>query len=849
MVTSIDEHTATLHMNEPDLETLIDTLNKIRKEMFRLEKNVAEQVDQLPEIHRESARNLAHYIALRRHDIRGLQVQLAAMGLSSLGRLESSVMNSINTVLKVLCRLAGTNGQREGDAKPYLTFDDGEALLHAHTKALLGPPPSNRRVHIMVTMPQEAAESYALVRALVANGMSCMRINCAHDTQQDWARMIENLKRAEKELGKSCKVLMDVGGPKLRTGPVLPGPKVIKWRPERDAHGQIIAPVRIWLYPDGAMVPPPTPADAALPVSPDWLQQLTVGDRVKFEDTRGSSRSLNIVDVHGDCRWAESKRTAYVATGTKFVIDTKRSAKGRKFSVKETNVGELPGIEQAIPLKLGEVLLLNRDPVPGKPAVYDSYGRLLSPASIGCTLPEVFPYLRPSQAIWFDDGKVGGVIRSVSDKQAQVEITHARPTGEKLRGDKGINLPDTDLNLAPLTDKDIEDLPFIVANADLVGFSFVQHAEDVFELQSRLKALGGGHLGIVLKIETQRAFEQLLNLLLAALRFPAAGVMIARGDLAVECGYVRLAEVQEEILWLCQAAHVPVIWATDVLEQMAKVGLPSRAEITDAAMGERAECVMLNKGPHIVETLRMLDDILSRMGSHQVKKRTMFRKLNLVNRFGLMHRTDREIEAKFQVTSPEVFQEIQASKQIAGYTLTDQEVIPQLDSYLDTATGFLFHQGALLRLRRKPEGVFVTFKRQIEGNYVRTEIETPISEVQAQELLKGQLASIDGDALRAAIGHLEGKELQPVLHVENNREVWHMRGELGEVKLCFDTIQYHNADKTKRAYDYELELELTGGYETLLQEITRTLSEQHELIPQPRSKYQRAAAALGVFQT
>ena len=83
--------------------------------------------------------------------------------------------------------------------------------------------------------------------------------------------------------------------------------------------------------------------------------------------------------------------------------------------------------------------------------------------------------------------------------------------------------------------------------------------------------------------------------------------MIARGDLAVEVGFERLAEVQEEILWLCEAAHVPVIWATQVLESVAQTGQPSRAEVTDAAMAERAECVMLNKGPHIGEAVRALD--------------------------------------------------------------------------------------------------------------------------------------------------------------------------------------------------------------------------------------------------
>jgi pyruvate kinase len=103
--------------------------------------------------------------------------------------------------------------------------------------------------------------------------------------------------------------------------------------------------------------------------------------------------------------------------------------------------------------------------------------------------------------------------------------------------------------------------------------------------------------------------------------------MIARGDLAVECGYERLAEVQEELLWVCEAAHVPVVWATQVLESLAKGGMPSRAEITDAAMGERAECVMLNKGPYIHDAVRVLDDILRRMEAHQSKKTAMLRPL------------------------------------------------------------------------------------------------------------------------------------------------------------------------------------------------------------------------------
>ena len=80
---------------------------------------------------------------------------------------------------------------------------------------------------------------------------------------------------------------------------------------------------------------------------------------------------------------------------------------------------------------------------------------------------------------------------------------------------------------------------------------------------------------------------------------PPAGVMVARGDLGVELGFERMAEVQEEILWLAEAAHLPVIWATQVLETLTKTGTPTRGEVTDAAMSARAECVMLNKGPFV----------------------------------------------------------------------------------------------------------------------------------------------------------------------------------------------------------------------------------------------------------
>jgi pyruvate kinase len=185
-----------------------------------------------------------------------------------------------------------------------------------------------------------------------------------------------------------------------------------------------------------------------------------------------------------------------------------------------------------------------------------------------------------------------------------------------------------------LTGSDREQLAFIAEHADLLGLSYVQC---VGELTATLDALEahekrgpGKRPGLVLKIETRQAFSELPQMLLSALGRRPLGVMIARGDLALEVGFERLAEVQEELLWLCEAAHVPVIWATAVLERLAKRGLPTRAEVTDAAMSERAECVMLNKGEHIVEAVAFLDGILKRMEAHQRKKSARLRPLRVI---------------------------------------------------------------------------------------------------------------------------------------------------------------------------------------------------------------------------
>ncbi|MCK9282995.1 MAG: pyruvate kinase [Rhodocyclaceae bacterium] len=594
-------------------EQLIEQLWALRADMLACESELAPWLAGVDAEYLASARNFTHYLALRRRDIRPLQERLAGIGVSSLGRAESNVLANLDKVLGILHHLAGREWTPHSADEP-AGIKGSRSLLLQHTAALFGAAPAGRAARIMVTLPSEAAGDFGLVKKLVLAGMDIARINCAHDTAVEWEAMAAQVRRAAHGVGRPVKILMDLGGPKLRTGDIVSGPAVLKLKPRRDALGRRLAPARIGLRAAGS---PDAVSGAEVQASVDgtWLAALEIDDVIGFTDARGANRRLKVVGRDGDGVLAECAQTAYLIAETRF------TAPKRGHAPRHSRLGDLPQKPGVLCLFRGNILRLTRGGLgqPGNPA---------HPASIACTLPEIFVQVRKGERVWFDDGRIGGSIRRIHADWIEVEITNARDGGECLAGDKGINLPDSQLDLPALTPKDLQDLALAVRKADLVGLSFAQRGEDVMALRGHLSRLGVPQLGVVVKIETRRGFENLPQILFAAMANRAAGVMIARGDLAVECGYERLAEVQEEILWATEAAHMPVIWATQVLETLAKTGLPSRAEITDAAMGERAECVMLNKGPHIVDAIRTLDDILKRMQAHQAKKRTLLRALH-----------------------------------------------------------------------------------------------------------------------------------------------------------------------------------------------------------------------------
>lgn len=450
-----------------------------------------------PSAIRSSRENLLAYIALRQHDLESLQMDLSDLGLSSLGRVEPSVLWSLD---QVLARLGSSMPPSQG----HIDRHTAAGLLSERAAALLGRPRPDRGTRIMVTVDSAMARRNELLERLLLAGMDVLRINTAHETQDDWAEIVERLRSAEQGLEsagipppRACRVVFDLGGPHLRTVGI---PDELKIRVAVGDHLELLR------TPDGV-----------------------------------SCGSLNS-----------------------------------------------------------------------------------SPAAIAVSHPGALDAARAGHRIAINDGKVTGVVESVRPQSLLVRITGPDHSA-RIRGEKGLNFPDSVIDLPALTEEDRDHLPFIVQHATAVGLSFVHGPDDIRSLHEALVELGRPHLGIIAKIETRAAIHNLARILLAGLDLPAFGVMVARGDLAVEVGFEDLAFVSEDILAMCDAAHVPAIWATQVLETLTRSGLPARAEITDAVHGQRTECVMLNKGPHVVRASSTLAGLLAADARRHRKKREVFR--------------------------------------------------------------------------------------------------------------------------------------------------------------------------------------------------------------------------------
>jgi pyruvate kinase len=567
-------------------------------------------------VHRAGALNLVHFTTMRQLDLRELQADLMDVGITSQAAAGADVRAKVVAARTLVAALQGDSQVRDLDALRRALMR-GESILEANSRALFGPMRAGRPTRIMVTLPSEAAHEPDLVASFVRAGMDVARINCAHDDPTAWAAMALHVRSAAATAGRQVLVSMDLPGPKLRTGPIVDGPCVGRARVTRTESGEVLEPATILLRSRDAPSPDVPPSDTAsrplLVVTVDgaWLAERRVGDDVDVVDVRGRHRTLSVTLVEDRSVLVTSPRNVYLTNGSELTLDGST-----------TTVAGIPPPVLRLSLRVGDRVVLTRDLAAVKVTEPGATIR------IGCTLPEAVAALRPGDAVLFDDGAILAEVETVADGEATVLVRRTKPGGQRLGSEKGINLPDTDLPMTALTPEDEAQLSFISEHADMVAVSFVRTAADVEHVLERLAAAEAGHLGLVLKIETRQGFENLPAMLLVAMRHPRVGIMVARGDLAVEIGFERMAEVPRQILALCEAAHVPSIWATQVLESLAKSGAPSRAEITDAAASQRADCVMLNKGPFILSAIDVLDGILVRMGEVQDKSRTLIRRIH-----------------------------------------------------------------------------------------------------------------------------------------------------------------------------------------------------------------------------
>jgi pyruvate kinase len=577
--------------------TLRDRIVALQREIDAEAGRRRAQIDSALPKHRASALNLAHYVGLRRGDLRRLQLDLAGIGLSSLGRCEGHVADTLERIARWL-------GAAASEAAAALDAHRAEEILHENTRALFGPRPRDRHVYVMVTAPEAAAVTTSWVDAVLEAGADVLRINSAHESPAEWEGAIGLIRHRAAALRREVRVFVDLPGPKLRGEIRRTDPGVLHLPRAKDRLGRTIAKTSIELLPRYV-------AGAQLPLPARWLRAMRAGDVLLLTDASGRSRELIVRECAGDRARAECDRSLYLTGG--LALAWKRGKRVRA----RGRVGAYP--RQPASLSLA----------PGDEFVIGAAGAARRLPALFCPEPEVLACVRPGERVILDDGRISAVVESASAGVLRCRVLQAAKAPTRLRSGKGVAFPDSRIPPRGLDAEDERVLDFALAHADGVEVSFVNTPADVSLVGERVGKAGRPGFGMILKLETREAMRNLADILFQAMRYDPVGIMIARGDLAVELSFERLAEMQEELLWFGEACHLPVVWATQVLDSLAHSGVPTRAEVTDAAMSMRAECVMLNRGAHIAAAVRMLVDIIRKMEMHQYKKRSIYRPLGL----------------------------------------------------------------------------------------------------------------------------------------------------------------------------------------------------------------------------
>jgi pyruvate kinase len=471
-------------------------------------------------------------------------------------------------------------------------------------------------------LPSTAADMGGeLIHSLAGRGVNVFRINTAHDTPEIWKAMADVIAKINKTRDENnrLKIFVDLAGPKIRTGKIrrldLPI-EVGSNKREKKVYiftGDAVSTRAEALDPFTQLKEP-----AHICVDRYFFKKIKKGSTVKVVDVNGKKACITITEL--------DKRHAEGVIDKKVYLDasSKLSLKGNKGAILNID-------SQVEPIRLFKedlLVITERDEL-GRSAKVDENGELIKPARISCSFKGIAVDINVGESVFIDDGKIGLEVVEKGAQSIKCRVKNAKASGTLLKEEKGINFPQTNVKTAALTDADRKNILAVIDFADHLSVSFCQNAKDISDLQDLLIHKNRSDIGIIAKIETQQAVMNMPEILEQLLTWEKSGVMIARGDLAIEVGFKNMAQIQETLLDICDAAHMPVIWATQVLESQMKNNLPSRAEVTDAAMAGRAECVMLNKGAFATDTIDVLIHILDDMHSIFKKNRQLLKKETL----------------------------------------------------------------------------------------------------------------------------------------------------------------------------------------------------------------------------
>lgn len=562
---------------------------------------------------RASARNLLCSLALDRGEIDTLGDRLAALGVNRLGRREPDALDALDAVRRLLHHLK----RQPSPERPAEALDPGKGprLLERRTEALLGPAPRADATRILATLAGNRAGKK--LHELVAAGACGLVLEADRGDADRWRRLLERARRSAERKQRRMPVWVALTGPRLETGEVVKGSAVLRWEPRRNQLGKLLSPARLWLTPEDQGEVCLQPVEAAIPVSGKLLHKVQTEDTVRFDDARGRRRELRIRGASRSGCLAEGLQTTYLESGAALHLERRGKL------ITSGRVGSLPRLDHPIVVFAGNPLILSREQLPGRPAVRDG-GFLRSPARISCTTPEALDRVRAGERITFGDGTVAGVVESVSDTELRIRVTRAgRPEGRPIPGLPGgvqitdaggsripsgfaIRFPDSTLDLPAFGPGDEPAIAFAARHADALLVPGAERPEDVEALGEALDRQGDEKVGMVLGIATRRGISALPDLLLAALRRPAAAVLIYPDALAVEIGPTGLGEALDEIRWLARAAHVPVICSSAALDRLARRDVLHPTEMDHALAGAAGDALVVGKGRHQVDIVRYL---------------------------------------------------------------------------------------------------------------------------------------------------------------------------------------------------------------------------------------------------